>query len=112
STSALGAGCGGGTVAYQGSGVAATATFMSAGTYNLRLCATDGAGNTSAGRTGTLVVSAVPTTRGAVLTGSGVTAQAGNTSGGVAYDDACPAGQVLTGFGGSLSSAIGYHRQI
>jgi hypothetical protein len=40
------------------------------------------------------------------------TAQRGSTTGGTAYNDACPTGQVLTGFRGSLVSANGYHGQI
>jgi C1A family cysteine protease len=46
-----------------------------------------------------------PSAHAAAFTGSDLTAQVGNTAGGTAYNDACPTGQVLTGFAGSLSLA-------
>jgi len=46
-----------------------------------------------------------PSKHGATFTGSDLTIQVGNTSGGTAFNDACPAGQALTGFAGSLSTA-------
>jgi len=55
-----------------------------------------------------------PTTRGATFTGSDITTQVGNPAGGTASNDACPAGQALTGFAGSLSAATtsGVNRQL
>jgi hypothetical protein len=49
---------------------------------------------------------------GIALTGLTFTAQRGNTGGGGAYDDACPAGQVLIGAAGYLSSSTGFHERI
>lgn len=40
------------------------------------------------------------------------TAQQGNVAGGTAFNDACPAGQVVIGLAGSLTSASGYHAQM
>ena len=40
------------------------------------------------------------------------TAQFGNLTGGTLYEDACPAGQALTGFTGTLTDAGGFHRRI
>jgi hypothetical protein len=50
----------------------------------------------------------------AVLSGVDATGLAGNATGGTSYQDACPAGQALVGFVGSLSQATtaAVHRQI
>jgi len=55
-----------------------------------------------------------PSAHGATFTGSDLTIQVGNPAGGAASNDACPAGQALTGFAGSLSATTtsGVNRQI
>jgi hypothetical protein len=108
-TAAIAAGCQSGTVAYEGTATTFTQTLTAAGALYARVCAKDTLGNLSAGSalTVTLVAPPVPTapiTRSAVLVGSDSTAQAGNVTGGTAYNDACPAGQVLTGLGGSTTT--------
>jgi hypothetical protein len=40
------------------------------------------------------------------------TTQYGNTSGGTAFNDDCPAGEALIGFAGSLTSSTGYHGKV
>jgi hypothetical protein len=47
-----------------------------------------------------------------VFTGADATAQFGNLNGGTLFPDACPAGQAVIGFGGSLTAETGFHRQI
>jgi hypothetical protein len=112
-TAAIAAGCLTGTVSYEGTAAAFTKIFSTAGTVYARVCAKDALGSMSAGRPLTIVLTvAAPVARTAILTGSDRTIQAGNASGGVAFDDACPAGQALVGFAGSLSTAVGVHRQI
>jgi hypothetical protein len=105
-TAAIAVGCQSGTVAYEGTATTYTQTLTVAGALYARLCAKDTLGNMSAGSalTVTLAAPLAPTTRSAVLVGSDSTTQAGNLTGGTAYNDACPAGQVLTGLGGSTST--------
>ncbi len=52
------------------------------------------------------------TTHPLTFTGANATAQFGNTTGGTLFPDACPAGQALIGFAGSLTNETGFHRQI
>jgi len=47
-----------------------------------------------------------------IFTGANATAQYGNPAGGMAFNDACPAGQALIGFSGQLTQVGGYHSQI
>jgi subtilisin family serine protease len=106
-TAAIAAGCQTGTVAYEGTVLTFTQTLPSAGTLYARVCGKDALGNMSAGSAASVVLTApppVPATRSAALVGSDSTTQVGNTIGGTAFNDACPAGQVLTGFAGSLST--------
>ncbi len=51
-------------------------------------------------------------TRTVVFTGADPTSQLGSVFGGSPFDDTCPAGQALIGFGGSLTNASGYHSQL
>jgi subtilisin family serine protease len=112
-TTAIAAGCLTGTVSYEGTAGSFVKTFSAAGTIYARVCAKDSTGNLSAGSSLAMVL-AVPAvvTRTAVLAGADRTTQVGNLTGGVAFDDGCPAGQALVGFAGSLSTATGVHRQI
>jgi subtilisin family serine protease len=106
-TAAIAAGCQTGTVAYEGTALTFTQTLTAAGTLYARVCGKDAVGNMSAGAPLSVVLAAPPppsTTRSAALVGSDSTTQVGNTIGGTAFNDACPAGQVLTGFAGSLST--------
>jgi hypothetical protein len=47
-----------------------------------------------------------------LFTGANPTTQFGNVTGGSVFDDACPTGEALIGFSGSLSQDGGFHRQI
>jgi hypothetical protein len=47
-----------------------------------------------------------------LFTGSNPTTQAGNNSGGTAFDDPCPAGEALIGLYGNLTSETGNHGQL
>src|SRR6185436_6611128 len=107
------AGCSG-TPTWEGTDTSYTKTFSTAGTYYVRLCARDALGNMSQGKAGTITITAPRVTRAVVFTGADQTKQAGNLAGGVAYNDACPAGQALIGFSGSLSTttSAAVHRQI
>jgi hypothetical protein len=110
-TAAIAATCPG-TPAYEGTATTFSKTFTAGGTYYARLCGKDALGNISQGRVATITVVAPPIARAVVFTGSDQTRQVGNLTGGVAFDDACPAGQVLVGFTGSLSTATGTNRQL
>jgi hypothetical protein len=112
-TAAIAAACPG-TPAYEGTDTAFTRTFTAGGTYYARLCARDAAGNLTQGRAATITVVAPPVRRAVAFSGADNTTQPGNPKGGLAYDDACPAGQALIGFAGSLSTAAAgaTHRQL
>jgi subtilisin family serine protease len=103
-----------GTPAYEGTGTAFTKTFAAGGTYYARLCAHDALGNVSAGKAATITVVPPPVTRPVVWSGAEQTKQMGSATGGLPYNDACPAGQALIGFSGALSAATtaGTHRQL
>jgi subtilisin family serine protease len=111
SATAVAAGCLSGSVAYEGNATTFSKAFA-AGTLYARLCAKDGLGTFGAGLAASVVLKAPA--HAAVLSGVDATGLAGNATGGTSYQDACPAGQALVGFVGSLSQATtaAVHRQI
>jgi subtilisin family serine protease len=114
-TGAIAAGCQTGTIAYEGTALTFAQTLPTAGTLYARVCGKDALGNMSAGSALTVALAAPAAgTRTAVLVGADNTTQIGTATGGTAYNDACPAGQVLVGFAGSLSNATvtGVNRQV
>jgi len=56
-------------------------------------------------------ITQIPVPTGVALTGATSTAQYGNLNGGTAFSDACPAGQIVSGYHGFLASQ-GWHGQI
>ncbi len=103
-----------GTALYEGTATTFSKTFT-AGTINARVCAKDAIGNISAGATASIALkAATPVTHAASFSTATTTSIVGNTAGGTATTDSCPAGQALVGFTGSLSlgTTAGVHRQI
>jgi len=100
-----------GTAAYEGTATTFTKQ-LAAGTVYARVCGKDAVGNVSSGAVTTVVLKAAahPVSLAAATTTSSV----GNSAGGTATTDTCPAGQALVGFAGSLSAGTtaGVHRQI
>lgn len=102
-STAIAAGCAMGTVAYEGPNTTFFKTFTAAGTIHARVCAKDALGTMSAGKTISMALVIPP--RNATVSPTTATLRMGSEANGTSFEDACPAGQVLTGFSGSTSSA-------
>jgi subtilisin family serine protease len=111
-SAAIAAGCGTGTVVYEGPNTSFSKTFASAGTIFARVCAKDALGNMSAGKTISMALVIPP--RNAEVNATTTTLRIGSEANGTSFEDACPAGQVLIGLSGSMSNATtsAVHRQI
>jgi len=100
-----------GTAVYEGTATTFTKS-LTAGTTYVRVCGKDAIGNVSAGAVTSIALKAG--THPVSLAAATSTSSVGNSAGGTATTDSCPAGQALVGFGGSLSvgTTAGVHRQI
>jgi hypothetical protein len=107
SASSSGDGAGGASTSSSGSGAGGKSTSSSGGGAGGESSSSSGSGGAGgAGGQGP----GDPT--GITFIGVNNTAQRGSVAGGVAYDDACPAGQVVIGFSGFLTGPNGYHGRI